>query len=365
MENSPDPRARQWFRRRLLAWYRARTDAICPGGRRATLRDPGLGSDAPADAGGPRAAEVSRVARPVSDVRSACGSRPSATSSAPGIRSATTSGRGGCRRSRANRSTTYDGSLPDDEATLRSFKGIGAYTAGAVMSFAFGKRAAILDTNVARVLSACSSAAAMRAATRWKSTALGDLARGPAPPARVRLQSGAHGLRRDGLQRTQPVSARHARPLPVPGARSSPSHGRERRKTQAHRAPLNRAPMATSFRCWRPSIERDGQFLVTRRLKGSRISPATGSFPAASASPARRTRRASRVSLCEELAVRLGRLARSWSSRSTPTRSARCGSISGDARSAGDPQPLARSGNALGHARGNAVAGSSRKPTAT
>jgi A/G-specific adenine glycosylase len=35
---------------------------------------------------------------------------------------------------------------------LRSFKGIGEYTAGAVMSFAFGQRAAILDTNVARVL---------------------------------------------------------------------------------------------------------------------------------------------------------------------------------------------------------------------
>jgi A/G-specific adenine glycosylase len=46
----------------------------------------------------------------------------------------------------------YDGRLPDDEATLRSFKGIGPYTAGAVMSFAFGRRAAILDTNVARVL---------------------------------------------------------------------------------------------------------------------------------------------------------------------------------------------------------------------
>jgi A/G-specific adenine glycosylase len=46
----------------------------------------------------------------------------------------------------------YGGELPDDENTLRSFKGIGAYTAGAVMSFAFGKRAAILDTNVARVL---------------------------------------------------------------------------------------------------------------------------------------------------------------------------------------------------------------------
>ena len=48
--------------------------------------------------------------------------------------------------------TNHGGRLPNDEATLRSFKGIGAYTAGAVMSFAFGKRAAILDTNVARVL---------------------------------------------------------------------------------------------------------------------------------------------------------------------------------------------------------------------
>lgn len=46
----------------------------------------------------------------------------------------------------------HGGALPDDEETLLSFKGIGQYTAGAVMSFAFGKRAAILDTNVARVL---------------------------------------------------------------------------------------------------------------------------------------------------------------------------------------------------------------------
>ena len=46
----------------------------------------------------------------------------------------------------------YGGQLPGDEATLLSFKGIGAYTAGAIQSFAFGKRAAILDTNVARVL---------------------------------------------------------------------------------------------------------------------------------------------------------------------------------------------------------------------
>jgi A/G-specific adenine glycosylase len=47
---------------------------------------------------------------------------------------------------------SYGGTLPSDAETLLSFKGIGAYTAGAVLSFAFGQRAAILDTNVARVL---------------------------------------------------------------------------------------------------------------------------------------------------------------------------------------------------------------------
>lgn len=48
--------------------------------------------------------------------------------------------------------TTYGGRLPDDRETLLSFKGIGEYTAGAILSFAFRQRAAILDTNVARVL---------------------------------------------------------------------------------------------------------------------------------------------------------------------------------------------------------------------
>jgi A/G-specific adenine glycosylase len=46
----------------------------------------------------------------------------------------------------------FGGELPSDQETLLSFKGIGAYTAGAIRSFAFRQRAAILDTNVARVL---------------------------------------------------------------------------------------------------------------------------------------------------------------------------------------------------------------------
>jgi len=46
----------------------------------------------------------------------------------------------------------YGGRLPDDDATLQALPGIGRYTAGAVLSFAFGRRAPILDTNVRRVL---------------------------------------------------------------------------------------------------------------------------------------------------------------------------------------------------------------------
>ena len=47
---------------------------------------------------------------------------------------------------------SHGGRLPSDRETLLSFKGIGEYTAGAIQSFAFRQRAAILDTNVARVV---------------------------------------------------------------------------------------------------------------------------------------------------------------------------------------------------------------------
>lgn len=54
------------------------------------------------------------------------------------------------------REVTRDGGpgvLPPEPAELRKLPGIGAYTAGAVASFAYEKRAALVDTNVARVLS--------------------------------------------------------------------------------------------------------------------------------------------------------------------------------------------------------------------
>jgi len=46
----------------------------------------------------------------------------------------------------------HGGGIPADPAVLRTLPGIGRYTAGAVASFAFERRAAAVDTNVARVI---------------------------------------------------------------------------------------------------------------------------------------------------------------------------------------------------------------------
>lgn len=47
----------------------------------------------------------------------------------------------------------FGGTLPSALDTLKTLPGIGAYTAGAIASIAFGRRAPLLDGNVARVLS--------------------------------------------------------------------------------------------------------------------------------------------------------------------------------------------------------------------
>ena len=51
-----------------------------------------------------------------------------------------------------DRSSNGGATLPADVESLRRLPGIGAYTAGAVSSFAFERRAALVDTNVARVI---------------------------------------------------------------------------------------------------------------------------------------------------------------------------------------------------------------------
>jgi A/G-specific adenine glycosylase len=46
----------------------------------------------------------------------------------------------------------FDGRVPSAYEELRSLPGVGDYTAAAVQSFAYGRRAVVLDTNVRRVL---------------------------------------------------------------------------------------------------------------------------------------------------------------------------------------------------------------------
>ena len=47
----------------------------------------------------------------------------------------------------------FGGSVPQDYGDLVSLPGVGRYTASAVLSFAFGKRVAVVDTNIRRVVS--------------------------------------------------------------------------------------------------------------------------------------------------------------------------------------------------------------------
>ena len=147
----PEPVSRQWFRRRLLEWY-GRNGRDLPWRQ---TRDPYrilvsevMLQQTQVDRVLPKYQEwldkyptlAALAAAPEADVSAAW--RPLGYNVRPRRLHA-------IARESVER---YGGELPGDEATLRSFKGIGAYTAGAVLSFAFGQRAAILDTNVARVL---------------------------------------------------------------------------------------------------------------------------------------------------------------------------------------------------------------------
>ncbi|MDQ3996196.1 MAG: A/G-specific adenine glycosylase [Gemmatimonadota bacterium] len=62
------------------------------------------------------------------------------------------------------------GRLPADPAVLRELPGIGPYTAGAVASFAYERRAPLVDTNVARVLRRVFAPATDRKSARGQRT---------------------------------------------------------------------------------------------------------------------------------------------------------------------------------------------------
>lgn len=147
----PAPAARQWFRRRLLAWYRVH-------GRDLPWRrtdDPYhiLVSEVML-----QQTQVDRVLPKYHEWIEKYPSLEALATAADDDVAVTWRPLGYNIRPRrlhaiARESVErYAGQLPSDHDTLISFKGIGAYTSGAIRSFAFRQRAAILDTNVARVL---------------------------------------------------------------------------------------------------------------------------------------------------------------------------------------------------------------------
>ena len=170
---------------------------------RRPVPHPRVGDHAAADAGRSRAAEVSRVAGQVPVVRGA--GRGAAGRGVADVASARLQhpAASGCSRSRSRRSSNYGGQLPSDHETLLSFKGIGEYTAGAIRSFAFRQRAAILDTNVARVLFRVFVGKGDPKSHAMKKRLWALSASRAAAQARLRLQPGADGLRRHALQRAQ------------------------------------------------------------------------------------------------------------------------------------------------------------------
>ena len=105
----------------------------------------------------------------------------------------------------------FGGALPSDEQTLLSFKGLGRYTVGAIRSFAFRQRAAILDTNVARVLFRVFVGHGRSESACDRPSPVGDVGGAGAAQARLRLQPGADGLRGDGVHRAQARNACSAR----------------------------------------------------------------------------------------------------------------------------------------------------------
>ena len=137
-------RLRRWFRRngRDLPWRRTRDPY------RVLVSELMLQQT--------QVARVIATTRASSSASRRCATWPRrsrTTSRRPGRGSATTPARATCpalaRDVTARRGT---GALPAEPAALRALPGVGAYTAGAVASFAFERRAALVDTNVARVL---------------------------------------------------------------------------------------------------------------------------------------------------------------------------------------------------------------------
>ena len=103
-------------------------------------------------------------------------------------------------------------------SALRALPGIGAYTAGAVSSFAYERRAALVDTNVARVLKRAFAPSANVKTHEGAADRLGvgRVASAAHGPRDVDAQPGADGARGAGLHGARGALRAVPRPGPLP-----------------------------------------------------------------------------------------------------------------------------------------------------
>jgi A/G-specific adenine glycosylase len=149
----------------------------------------------------------------------------------------------------------YGGCFPSDEAALLKLPGVGAYTAAAIASIAFGRKAVVVDGNVERVIARHSAVAT------------------PVPAAKAEFKALAAALtpiKRSGdyAQAMMDLGATICTPR-SPACLMCPVNADCRGRDQAESFPV-KAPKAVKPHrtgiCW--WIERDGHiFLVTRAAK--------------------------------------------------------------------------------------------------
>ena len=142
----------------------------------------------------------------------------------------------------------HGGQIPSTRDELLALPGIGAYTAAAVAVFAFGRRHAVLDTNVRRVLTRLGSgrefpgAAAVDGGVPVRRVAAARRTRRSPPAGRSRSWSSARSPARP---RRRDATTARSRPS-APGSRPDGRRRRSGRSASATRAPTGSAAAA----CW-------------------------------------------------------------------------------------------------------------------
>jgi A/G-specific adenine glycosylase len=151
----------------------------------------------------------------------------------------------------------YGGAVPDDPATFRSLPGVGRYTAGAVMSIAFGLEEPVVDGNVRRVFARLLDSAEPTEAELWGLAAA--LVRGERPGS---LNQAVMEL---GATVCTPRSPR-CDACPIAQFCAARAAGSERERPARRR----RNPLPLEQRAAAVVLER-GRLLMAQRREGERL----------------------------------------------------------------------------------------------